>query len=144
MAATRPARAPARARCPPPTCDAAIALQRRHGLPAALEWIPASAARAWSAAARQAGLVVDELPLLVALDTDRAALPSGVRLYLSAPTTPSWPATSGWPNWPSRCHPGALVDAEPGTSSTGVAPDRLVDARPAHPVLRDRIAAGAP
>jgi GNAT superfamily N-acetyltransferase len=60
---------------------AAVALQERSGLPAALEWL-GDRCRGLAGVARSAGLVVDELPLLVAADPVEVLLPEEVRLYL--------------------------------------------------------------
>ncbi|WP_369138170.1 GNAT family N-acetyltransferase [Modestobacter versicolor] len=60
---------------------AAIALQEQAGLPVALEWL-GDHCRGLAQVARQAGLVVDELPLLVADDPVEVLLPAEVRLYL--------------------------------------------------------------
>jgi GNAT superfamily N-acetyltransferase len=60
---------------------AAIALQEQAGLPASLEWLD-DRCKGLGGVARSAGLVVDELPLLVAADPVEVLLPSDVRLYL--------------------------------------------------------------
>jgi GNAT superfamily N-acetyltransferase len=60
---------------------AAVGLQRDAGLPAALEWIPECSPEV-AAAARAAGLAVDELPLLVADEPVELLFPPGVRLYV--------------------------------------------------------------
>ena len=77
----------------PVTADdvrAAVALQEEAGLPAALEWVP-SARPETAAAARAAGLTVEELPLLVAVDPVELLLPAGVRLYLVGADDPELP-----------------------------------------------------
>ena len=77
----------------PVTADdvrAAVALQQAAGLPAAVEWVP----ERWpgtSAAARAAGLVVEELPLLVADEPVELLLPAGVRLYIVGADDPQLP-----------------------------------------------------
>jgi GNAT superfamily N-acetyltransferase len=113
---------------------AAMALQEAAGVPAALEWVPECAPEA-AAAARAAGLVVEELPLLVAADPVEVLLPIGVRLYLVGADDPELPryqlvAATGF------AHPGGpaeVVDVLPDTSPAA-------GARTA--VLRERIAAG--
>ena len=60
---------------------AAVALQEEAGLAVALEWICERSPDV-AAAARAAGLVVEELPLLVAADPVELLLPHGVRLYV--------------------------------------------------------------
>jgi GNAT superfamily N-acetyltransferase len=60
---------------------AAVALQEQAGVPVALEWL-GDRCRGLSGVARSAGLVVDELPLLVADDPVEVLLPTEVRLYL--------------------------------------------------------------
>ena len=60
---------------------AAVALQERAGLPASLEWL-GDRCRGLAGVARSAGLVVDELPLLVAADPVAVLLPAEVRLFL--------------------------------------------------------------
>ncbi|UOY02553.1 hypothetical protein [Blastococcus sp. PRF04-17] len=106
----------------------ATARQTAAGLPAALEWVPERSPTT-AAAARAAGLTVEELPLLVAVDQVDLLLPAGVRLYVvgaddpelpyyqrvaaTAFATPGeWPTTtptrSTWPRWtpPRRRRPG--------------------------------------
>ena len=68
----------------PVTADdvrAAMALQEGAGLPAAVEWVPELFPQT-AAAARSAGLTVEELPLLVAVDPVELLLPAGVDLYV--------------------------------------------------------------
>ena len=99
----------------PVTADdvrAAVALQEESGLPAALEWVP-ERSPGTAAAARAAGLTVEELPLLVAVDPVELLLPRGrPALRRRAPTTPSCRATSG-----SR-RPPSPTPAAPRTSAT--------------------------
>jgi predicted N-acetyltransferase YhbS len=66
----------------------AVALQEAAGLPAALEWMPECSPRT-AAAARAAGLTVEELPLLVAVDPVELLLPPGVRLYVVGTDDPA-------------------------------------------------------
>ncbi len=82
-----------RAGAGPVTADdvrAALALQRDAGLPGAVEWVPERSPQT-AAAARAAGLTVDELPLLVAVDQVELVLPAGVRLYLVGADDPELP-----------------------------------------------------
>jgi GNAT superfamily N-acetyltransferase len=60
---------------------AAVALQEQAGLPASLEWL-GDRCRGLAGVARSAGLVVEELPLLVAADPVAVLLPAEVRLFL--------------------------------------------------------------
>ena len=60
---------------------AALALQETAGVPAAVEWVPERSPET-AAAVRAAGLTVEELPLLVAVDPVELLLPAGVRLYV--------------------------------------------------------------
>ena len=60
---------------------AAVVLQEQAGLPASLEWL-GDRCRGLAGVARSAGLVVDDLPLLVADDPVSVLLPAEVRLYL--------------------------------------------------------------
>jgi GNAT superfamily N-acetyltransferase len=60
---------------------AAVALQERSGVPAAVEWL-GDRCRGLAQVARTAGLTVDEQPLLVAADPVEVLLPAEVRLYL--------------------------------------------------------------
>ncbi|MFC7572372.1 hypothetical protein ACFQX8_08000 [Klenkia terrae] len=68
---------------PVPVADieAALALQRESGMPEALEWF-AQRNPGLAQAARSAGLGIDELPLLVAVDDVEVTLPEGVRFFL--------------------------------------------------------------
>ncbi len=69
---------------------AAVALQQAAGLPAALEWITDRHPEL-ADAARDAGLDVDELPLLVAADPVEVVLPAGFRLYVVGADDPDLP-----------------------------------------------------
>jgi GNAT superfamily N-acetyltransferase len=69
---------------------AAVALQEEAGLPAAVEWV-VERAPSLGAAARAAGLVVTEFPLLVVDDPVEVLLPAGVRLYLVGAEDPALP-----------------------------------------------------
>jgi predicted N-acetyltransferase YhbS len=126
-----------RAGAGPVTADdvrAAVALQEEAGLPAALEWVP-ERSPGTAAAARAAGLTVEELPLLVAVDPVELLLPAGVRLYLVGADDPALPryqrvAATAF------AHPG-------GASDAGDVPlDTSDEARARTEVLRERIASG--
>lgn len=69
---------------------AAMALQEAAGLPAAVEWIT-DCNPELAEAAQEAGLVVDELPLLVAADPVEVVLPTGFRLYVVGADDPDLP-----------------------------------------------------
>src|SRR4051794_26356841 len=69
---------------------AAVELQEGSGLPVGLEWV-CERSPELAAAARSAGLVVDELPLLVAADPVELLLRAGVRLYLMGADDPDLP-----------------------------------------------------
>jgi predicted N-acetyltransferase YhbS len=113
---------------------AAVALQEESGLPAALEWVPECSPET-AAAARAAGLTVEELPLLVAVDPVELLLPAGVRLYVVGADDPELPryqlvAATAF------AHPG-------GASDAGDVPlDTSDEARARTEVLRERIASG--
>jgi predicted N-acetyltransferase YhbS len=112
----------------------AIALQQEADLPAALEWVP-ERAPATSAAARAAGLVVDELPLLVAVDEVELLLPTGVRLYVVGAEDPELPHYQ---------RVAATAFATPGgPADVGDVPlDTSAEALARTAVLRERIASG--
>jgi predicted N-acetyltransferase YhbS len=111
-----------------------VALQEGAGLPVGLEWIGERSPEA-AAAARSAGLTVDELPLLVADAPVELLLPAEVRLYLIGADDPELPRYERVAAI-AFAHPGGLRDVgEP-----------LMDASPAAAArtaaLRERIAAG--
>ncbi|CCG03504.1 GNAT family N-acetyltransferase [Blastococcus saxobsidens] len=113
---------------------AAVALQQAAGLPAALEWVPECAPEV-GAAARAAGMTVEELPLLVADDPVDVVLPAGVRLFLVGGDDPELPhyqqvATLAF------AHPGGAADVEE------VLLDDSAEAARRTAVLRERIADG--
>jgi predicted N-acetyltransferase YhbS len=113
---------------------AAVALQEAAGLPAALEWIPERAPQV-AAAARAAGLAVEELPLLVVVDPVEVLLPAGVRLYLVGADDPELPryqrvAAVAFAHPEGRAE---VREAPPDDSPAGTARTE---------VLRERIAAG--
>jgi predicted N-acetyltransferase YhbS len=113
---------------------AAIALQEDAGLPAALEWVP-ERSPGTAAAARAAGLTVEELPLLVAVDPVELLLPAGVRLYVVGADDPQLPryqlvAATAF------AYPGGAADVNDGLLDTSA------EARARTEVLRERIASG--
>jgi predicted N-acetyltransferase YhbS len=113
---------------------AAVALQQAAGLPAALEWIPERAPEA-AAAARAAGLPMEELPLLVAADPVELLLPAGVRLYLVGADDPELARYQRLAAV-AFTHPG-------GPADVGEAPlDASAETAARTAVLRERIAAG--
>ena len=121
----------------PVTADdirAAVALQEGAGVPVALEWVPECSPET-AAAARAAGLTVEELPLLVAVDPLELLFPVGVRLYLVGADDPQLPyyqrvAATAF------AHPGGRADV-------GEVPlDTSAEARARTAALRERIAAG--
>ncbi|SOD97366.1 GNAT family N-acetyltransferase [Blastococcus haudaquaticus] len=121
----------------PVTADdvrAAAALQEEAGLPAALEWVP-ERSPGTAAAARAAGLTVEELPLLVAVDPVELLLPVGVRLYVVGADDPELPhyqrvAATAF------AHPGGPADVH------DVPLDTSETARARTRALRERIASG--
>ena len=120
----------------PVTADdvrAALARQEAAGLPGALEWICETSPEAASAA-RTAGLIVHELPLLVAADPVELVLPSGVRLFLVGADDPDLPRYE---------RVAAIAFAHPGgRAEVREAPlDTSPEARARTAVLRERIAA---
>src|SRR3954451_15916291 len=113
---------------------AAVALQEGAGLPPGLEWVGERSPEV-AAAARAAGLAVDELPLLVADAPVELLLPPGVRLYLVGADDPALPryeqvATVAF------AHPGGPRDVGAGPLDTSPAAAARTG------VLRERIAAG--
>ena len=124
---------------------AAVALQERAGLPASLEWL-GDRCHGLAGVARAAGLVVVELPLLVAADPVEVTLPAGVRLYLVGADDPRLGLYERL---------AQLAFAEPGTAAgraarqeprDGVPTVALADPGPAElpptVVLRERVASG--
>ncbi|TQN43035.1 acetyltransferase (GNAT) family protein [Blastococcus colisei] len=113
---------------------AAVALQQEAGLPAALEWVLECSPET-TVAARTAGLTVEELPLLVAVDPVELLLPVGLRLYVVGADDPELPhyqrvAATAF------AHPGGPADV------TDIPLDTSDDARARTEVLRERIASG--
>jgi predicted N-acetyltransferase YhbS len=114
--------------------EAAVARQEAAGLPAALEWIPERAPTT-TAAARAAGLTVEELPLLVVVDPVEVLLPAGVRLYLVGADDPELPRYQRVAAI-AFAHPGGRADVREGPL------DESPEAAARTAVLRERIAAG--
>ena len=113
---------------------AAVALLEAAGLPPALEWVLERSPGA-AAAAAAAGLAVDELPLLVAVDPVELLMPTGVRLYVVGADDPELPRYQRVAAL-AFAHPGGQVDVpEPP-------PDSSAEAEVRTAVLRERIATG--
>ena len=124
------------------------ALLREARLPVAFEWI-AEQQPHLAGTARSAGLVVEELPLLLSLDPVEVLLPPGVRLYLIGaddPRLPDYqqmtqaafvpvPAVTGWPG--DRRDTAAAGSGWPGPYPEEPPGDPEVSA-----VLRERVATG--
>lgn len=113
---------------------AAMDLQQAAGLPAALEWIPECSPEV-AAAARAAGLAVEELPLLVADEPVELLFPAEVRLYLVGaedPELPHYLAVSAV----AFAHPGGPADVPDD------APEPTPQSTPGTAALRERIASG--
>ena len=113
---------------------AAIALQQAAGVPAAVEWVPERAPQT-AAAVRAAGLTVEELPLLVALDPVELLLPAGVQLYVVGADDPQL-ARYQWVAATAFAHPGGASDLPEQPEDTSA------DARSRTAALRERIATG--
>ena len=113
---------------------AAIALQQEAGLPAALEWISECSPEV-AAAARAAGMTVEDLPLLVADDPVDLVLPAEVRLYLVGADDPELPHYEQLAVL-AFAHPGGPADVHE------VPTDTSTEAAARTAVLRERIADG--
>jgi GNAT superfamily N-acetyltransferase len=119
---------------------AAVALQEGSGLPAALEWL-GDRCRGLAGVARSAGLVVDELPLLVAADPLEVLLPDEVRLYLVGADDPRLGLYQRLTAL-AFAAPGP-VPAGAGQNTPGVAlGDPGAGDLPPTQVLRERVASG--
>ncbi|MCV2489074.1 GNAT family N-acetyltransferase [Geodermatophilus sp. YIM 151500] len=114
--------------------EAALALQLAARVPVALEWVCERAPEAVTAA-REAGLTVDELPLLVAADPVELLLPAGVRLWLVGADDPDLPRYQQVAVV-AFAHPGGRVDVR--ETSAVLSPELAARTE----VLRERIAAG--
>jgi GNAT superfamily N-acetyltransferase len=124
-----------------------IALQEKAGLPASLEWL-GDRCRGLAGVARSAGLVVDELPLLVAADPVAVLLPSDVRLYLVGADDPRLGLYQRLAEL-AFAAPGPAAPtagADPGAAGRTTADVSLGDPGPADlpptQVLRERVATG--
>jgi GNAT superfamily N-acetyltransferase len=122
---------------------AAVALQERNGLPAAVEWL-GDRCRGLAGVARSAGLRVDEQPLLVAADPVEVLLPAEVRLYLVGADDPRLGLYQRLAQL-AFAHPGPVATVPAGAG--GGTPDvALGDPGPAElpptEVLRERVASG--
>ncbi|MCU1669088.1 MAG: putative acyltransferase [Blastococcus sp.] len=112
----------------------AVQLQEAAGVPAALEWVPERSPEA-AAAARAAGLTVEELPLLVAADPVELLLPAGVQIYLVGADDPEVPRYQQIAAV-AFAHPGGRADVREDPLDTSA------EAETRTAVLRERIAAG--
>jgi predicted N-acetyltransferase YhbS len=112
---------------------AAVALQEEAGLPAAVEWV-VDRTPSLAAAARAAGLLVTEFPLLVVDDPVELLLPAGVRLYLVGAEDPALP------HYQHLLETGFTPHAESAAEDDPDAPGPPDEARTA--VLRERVATG--
>ncbi|WP_164702277.1 GNAT family N-acetyltransferase [Modestobacter sp. KNN46-3] len=121
---------------------AAIALQERAGLPASLEWL-GDRCRGLATVARAAGLVVDELPLLVADDPVEVLLPSEVRLYLVGADDPRLGLYQRLAALAFATPAGAPADDAPRDTPEVARDDPGPAAVPPTEVLRDRVASGS-
>jgi predicted N-acetyltransferase YhbS len=117
---------------------AAVLLQEGAGIPVGLEWIGERSPEA-AAAARAAGLTVDELPLLVADEPVDLLMPSGVRLYLVGADDPDL-ARYERVAAVAFAHPGGPGDV--GDAPVDTSADISAEAAARTAVLRERIAAG--
>jgi GNAT superfamily N-acetyltransferase len=119
---------------------AAVALQEAAGLPAALEWL-GDRCRGLAGVARNAGLSVEELPVLVSVDPVEVLLPAEVRLYLVGADDPrlaDYQALTQLAFAAPAGTPAATSLAATGAGSSAQAPL----APPPTTVLRERVAAG--
>jgi predicted N-acetyltransferase YhbS len=118
---------------------AAVTLQQATGLPVALEWIAERSPEA-AAAARAAGLAVEELPLLVVDTPVELVLPAEVVLYLVGADDPQLARYQRVVET-AFAHPGGPADIGELTAD-GVAVDESPEAAARVAALRERIAAG--
>ena len=122
---------------------AAVALQEQAGLPASLEWL-GDRCRGLAGVARSAGLVIDELPLLVAADPVEVLLPAGVRLFLVGADDPRLGLYQRLIQLAfASPAPGPAVPAGAGNRTPDVAlGDPGPTGLPPTEALRERVAAG--
>jgi predicted GNAT family acetyltransferase len=116
-----------------------VTLQQATGLPVALEWIAERSPEA-AAAARAAGLAVEELPLLVVDTPVELVLPAEVVLYLVGADDPQLARYQRVVET-AFAHPGGPADIGELTAD-GVAVDESPEAAARVAALRERIAAG--
>nr|WP_246215159.1 GNAT family N-acetyltransferase [Modestobacter muralis] len=124
--------------------QAAVAMQEAAGLPVSLEWL-GDRCRGLAAVARSTGLVVDELPLLVADDPLTVLLPAGVRLYLVGADDPRLGLYQRLTAL-AFAQPRPVAVPTGGPSAPGVPEVAADDPGPEHvpatEVLRERVASG--
>lgn len=130
---------------PVPAVDVQAALDRQAqaGLPASLEWF-AVRNPGLAQTVRAAGLVVDELPLLVAVDPVEVTLPPEVRLYLVGADDPLL-ATYQRLAQLAFDNPGPAAAAAGAAGATALgdeASGRGTELPAPTAVLRERVAAG--
>jgi GNAT superfamily N-acetyltransferase len=122
---------------------AAVALQEQAGLPAAVEWL-GDRCRGLAGVARSAGLVVDELPLLVADDPVAVLLPAEVRLFLVGADDPRLGLYQRLTEL-AFASPGPVA-AAPAAAGRGIPDVAAGDPGPAEipptEALRERVASG--
>jgi GNAT superfamily N-acetyltransferase len=111
---------------------AAVVLQEDAGLPVAIEWL-GDRCRGLTGVARSAGLAVEELPLLVAVDPVEVLLPADVRLYLVGADDPELARYQLLAQLAFATPVGAAAPAGPGPGAAAL---------PSTSVLRERVAAG--
>jgi len=112
----------------------AAVLQEGSGLPVAIEWV-CERSPELAGVARSSGLVVDELPLLVADEPVELLMPSGVRLYLVGADDPDLPRYQRVADV-AFAHPGGPREIGDPPRATSA------DAAARTAVLRERIAGG--
>jgi GNAT superfamily N-acetyltransferase len=120
---------------------AAVELQERSGLPASLEWL-GDRCRGLAGVARGAGLVVEELPLLVSVDPVEVLLPAEVRLYLVGGDDPEL-ARYQLLTQLAFATPGTAAAVRAGSTPAGSGAGAAVPAElPPTSVLRERVTSG--
>jgi GNAT superfamily N-acetyltransferase len=121
---------------------AAVELQERSGLPASVEWL-GDRCRGLAAVAREAGLHVEELPLLVAADPVEVLLPPEVRLYVVGADDPRLGLYQRLAELAFATPHVAALPSGAGGAVPEVARDDPVPAEvPPTEVLRERVAGG--
>jgi predicted GNAT family N-acyltransferase len=120
---------------------AAVELQERSGLPASLEWL-GDRCRGLAGVARGAGLVVEELPLLVSVDPVEVLLPAEVRLYLVGGDDPQL-ARYQLLTQLAFATPGTAAAVRAASTPAGSGPGTAVPEQlPPTSVLRERVTSG--